>query len=365
MKKIKILYIGLSSNLGGIEMYLYNLYKNMDKSRFEASFLVFKGKKVCFYDELKAEGVKFYEITHRNKNYRQFLKDLKDVYQNNEFDYIHQNLMDFSCFERITYAKKYSNAKIIIHSHNAGFGKNVGIKTRLLHKFGCYKIRNIDYIRVACGADAGKFLFNNKSYTVLNNGIDIDKFIFNEKNRKDIRTELNIDDDTFIVGQVAKLEKQKNPLFLLEIFREYLNLKKNTKLVIVGEGSLKNEMIKKIKEYNLEDNIILLGRRNDVYKVYSAFDIFLMPSLYEGLSISLLEAQANGLKCYTSSSVDKSSNVTGNVSFISLQSSSKEWANEIIKEQNDRDNDVLKKFPKEFDKVESTKKVYELYMSCL
>lgn len=362
-KKIKILYIGLSPNLGGIETYLYNLYKNMDKSKFEVSFLVFKGKKVCFYDELKAEGVKFFEITHRNKNYRQFLKDLKEVYSNNEFDYIHQNLMDFSCFERITYANKYSNAKIIIHSHNAGFGKNIGIKTRILHKIGKHKIKNINYIKLACGKEAGNFFFGVENYIVMNNGIDIKKFSYNDVYRKEIREEFDIDDNTTIIGQVAKLEKQKNPIFLIEIFKEYLKLNSSSKLVIVGEGSLKETILRKIEKYNIKDNVIFMGRREDVYKIYSSFDVFLMPSLYEGLSISLIEAQANGLMCYTSDTVDNSSNITGNVKFLSLNNDAQFWAKEIYNSNCNRDMAVNKKIPSEFYSNNSYKKIMELYLN--
>ena len=362
MKKIRILLIGMSSNLGGIETYLYNLYKNSNKKRFEFSFLVFDyGKKVCFEEELTKEGAKFYKITPRTKNYFKFLKELKEVYQKNEFDYIHLNLMDFSCFERIAYANKYSKAKIIIHSHNAGFGKNVSIKTRLFHKIGRYFIKNIPYLKVACGVDAGKFMFDNKEYTIFNNGIDLEKFKFNIENRKEIRKELGLNDNVTVIGLIAKLELQKNPLFLIDIFYEYQKINGNSKLVLVGEGSLKCQMEEKIKNYKLEEKIIFLGRRNDAYKIYSAFDIFLMPSLYEGLSISLVESQVNGLKCYTSDGVDKNSNITGNVEFLSLNNPANYWANKIINNKNIRDNKVFDKIPNEFNSKNSYKKVFEFY----
>ena len=362
MKKIKILIIGMSCNLGGIETYLYNLYKNADKSKYEFSFLVFDyGKKVCFEDELEKEGVKFYKITPRTKKYSKFLKDLKKVYKNNNFDYIHFNLMDLSCFERITYANKYSKARIIIHSHNAGFGKNESFKTRCFHQIGKHIIKKIPYFKVACGPHAGKFMFSNKEYIIFNNGIDINKFEFDRENRNKVRESLKIDNKTTIIGIIAKLEKQKNPLFLIDVFNEYKKENKNAKLISVGEGSFKEQMLVKIKEYKIENDVIFLGKRHDVHKIYSAFDIYLMPSLYEGLSISLIEAQVNGLKCYASDGVDKASNITGNVEFISLKKTAKEWAKIILKNKNKRDISVSEKIPEEFKAVKSYEKVFQFY----
>lgn len=366
MKKIKILTIGMSSNLGGIETYLYNLYKNADKNKFEFSFLTFEyGEKICFEDELIKDGVKFYKITPRTTNYFRFLKELKEIYQKNHFDYIHFNLMDFSCFERITYAKKYSQAKIIIHSHNGGFGKNVSLKTRLLHKLGKIKIRNIPYMKVACGQAAGTFMFGEELFTIFNNGIDIDKFKYNQKNRQEIRKELNIKEDTTVIGLVAKLEHQKNIPYLIDIFYKYQLDNPNSKLVLVGEGSLKNIIEEQINNYQLNDKVLLLGKRLDTNKIYSAFDLFIMPSLYEGLSISLIEAQVNGLKCYTSNNVDKNSNITGNVEFLSLEQPPEDWAKYILNKDNSRDDKVLDKIPDEFNAKKSYEKVYKFYQNNL
>lgn len=151
-RKLKVLFTGLSPNMGGIENFLINVYRNIDKEIIDISFLVFKGNKVCFYDELKASGVKFFEVTHRKQNYFKFIKDLKQIYANNDFDYIHFNLVDFNCPERITLANKYSKAKIIIHSHNGNIERN--IRNTLLHNIGKYRIE-YSYIRLACGEEAG------------------------------------------------------------------------------------------------------------------------------------------------------------------------------------------------------------------
>ena len=162
MSKIKILFEGLSNNVGGIETYIYNLYKNIDKEKFEINFLVEKGINIAFEKEYKMDNIKFFEVEDRKKNYFRYLKELKEIYINNKFDFIHINIMSYSLFERITYACKYSNAKIIVHSHNGGFSKHCKYKrTIVLDKIGRIFVRKYQnqIIKVACGEKAGKFAF--------------------------------------------------------------------------------------------------------------------------------------------------------------------------------------------------------------
>lgn len=365
MKKIKILFVGYGVNLGGIETYIYNLVCNSTLKKFDFSFLIFDtGQDVIYYKELIKMGCHFYKIPKRTSNYINFLRALKKVYKNNDFDYIHFNLMDLACFERITYAKKYSRAKIIIHSHcgsSEGLNKK-NILSRLLHFYGKKLIYNLDIFRVACGEKAGKWMFKDKNFIIFNNGIDIDKFKFNLRNRNEIRKKLKINDDKFVIGLVAKLDQQKNPLFLLKIFKEYKKIDNNSVLVIVGEGNLRNEVEKYIRDNNLERDVLLTGKRYDANKFYSTFDILVMPSLYEGLSITMIEAQVNGLKCYTSNNVDKNTDITKNVDFLSLEKDAKFWADYIYNNNNNRDRDVLDKIPNEFNAKKSYEEVYKFYM---
>ncbi len=363
MRKIKILYEGLSNNIGGIETYIYNLYNNMDKDKFEISFLIEKGLKIAFYETYKKDNIKFLEVEDRKKNYLKYLKDLKNIYQNNNFDYIHINIMSYSLFERITYACKFSNAKVIVHCHNGGFSKDCQYKrTMFLDKIGRIFVKKYqnNIIKISCGEKAGTFAFNGQNFMIFNNGVDIEKFKFSENNRKTIREELKIKDSTFAIGLIAMFNNPKNHTFLIDIFYEYLKLNNDAKLVLVGEGSLQGEIINKVKNLKIDDKVLFLGKRTDVYKILSALDSYLMPSLYEGLSISLVEAQVNGLKCYTTDRVDKKSDITGNVEFLSLEKSPQEWARNIFN-NNDRDTSVVDKIPDEFNAGKSYKKVYKFY----
>ena len=363
VKKIKILYEGISENLGGIETFIYNLYKNINKERFEVYFLLDKGVKIPFQEEYENGGCKFYRIENRKSNYFKYLKELKEVYMHNKFDIVHINIMSYSLFERITYACRYSNAKVIVHSHNGGFSKNCKYrKTKLLDKIGRFFVRkyNKKIIKVACGEKAGKFAFKNDEFTIFHNGIDVEKFKFSKENRLKIRKSMNIENDTIIIGLVAMFNNPKNHTFLIDIFYEYLKLNSNAKLMLIGDGYLKQEIEEKVKNLNLTENVIFLGKRIDVNLLYSAMDVYVMPSLYEGLSISLCEAQINGLKCYTSDSVDKKSNITGNVEFLPLENNAKTWAKNIYND-NERDRFVLKKVPDEFIMKNAYDKIFEFY----
>ena len=368
MKKIKVLFIGYGTNLGGIETFLFNLVKNADLKKFEFSFLVFKtNKKVVFYDELIKMGCKIYEMTPRSKNYFKFLKELKDVYTSNDFDYIHFNLMDLSCFERIIYANKYSSAKLIIHSHcgNIEYLKTKSIASRILHKIGMRYIKKINYIRLSCGEKAGKYMFGKDKFIVFNNGIDYDRFRFSLNNRKAIRKELNIKGNEICLGLVATFSPVKNHTFLIDVIYELNKLNENIKLILIGVGLLEDDIKKKVEELGLTEKVIFLGKKVDANKYYSAMDIYIMPSLSEGLSISLCEAQVNGLKCYTSDNVDKQSNISGNVEFLSLSQSPKEWAEHILKSNNSRDENALEKIPEEFDAKKSYNRIYKFYEDIL
>lgn len=364
MKRIRILYEGISANLGGIETFIYNLYKKINKEKFEISFLIDKGLKIAYQEEYEKDGCKFYEIENRKKNYFKYLKELKQVYQNNNFDIIHINIMSYSLFERIIYACKYSKAKVIIHSHNGGFSKDCAYKkTMLLDKIGRLFIKkyNNKLIKIACGEKAGKFAFKNNKFEIFNNGIDIDKFRFSELNRKLIRNELKISGKETVLGLIGMFNNPKNHTFLIDIFNEYKKMDNNSKLILIGDGYLRNEIKEKVHKLNLDDSVLFLGKRYDVERLYSAMDIYVMPSLYEGLSISLCEAQINGLKCYTSDDVDKDSNITGNVKFISLKETAETWAKEIFSLDNKRDSDALQKIPDNFNSEVSYKKLSEFY----
>lgn len=358
---IKILLIGLSKNFGGIETYIYNLVKYSDKEKFSFDILCAEKEKLALEDEMISFGCKILKVTPRKENYKKHIQELREIFEKVDYDYFHYNAMSYSWCEPILIANKYSKAQIILHTHTAGFDRKNGFKSRILHELGCFRIKKIPYLRAACGELAGKFMFKEKGFAIFNNGIELEKFKFNKEHRLEIRNELKLSDDITVIGLIARLEAEKNILFLIDVFYEIIKQKNNVKLVLVGDGSLKDAICEQIEKYNIKDKVVLMGRRKDAYKIYSAFDIFLMPSIYEGWGISLTEAQVNGLKCYASNTIDSKVDITGNVKFISLEESAKEWSNKILKGNNQRDEKVLNNISEEIDVKKSYEKVYKFY----
>lgn len=189
-KKINILQIGMSENQGGIETYIYNLYKNSNKEEFQFDFIDISKNKIAFYDELEEIGARIYKVVPRTKNYLRHIKELKKIIKNNNYDVIHIHIMDYSWFEPIIIANKDYNAKLILHSHNASSSNTWSKKHWLLHKIGKRLCEKVKANYVACGEKAGQFMFGDKQFNVFNNGIDIDKFKFDENNRKKIRSRI-------------------------------------------------------------------------------------------------------------------------------------------------------------------------------
>ena len=182
---------------------------------------------------------------------------------------------------------------------------------------------------MSCSKEAGRALFGNKKKVqVLHNGIETDKFIFNKKVREKIREEFGVNGE-FIIGHIGRFDKPKNQDFLITLFNE-INIK-NKKLILVGDGELKDKLQKRVNDMGIENKVIFTGIRDDVNELLQAFDLFVFPSIFEGLPVTVVEAQTAGLKCILSDTITKEVDITGNVEFMSLNKTSKEWAYEVMK----------------------------------
>lgn len=320
MKKIKILHIGLSPNVGGIETFVYTLYKNIDRNIIEFDFLNIYETKIAFEDDFKNLGSKIFKASSRKKNPIKSYKQIKDIIVNNNFDYIHFHCMTFCWPDPIIIGCKYSNAKIIVHSHNSSFSPESSLKEQILHRIGKYRIRKFDYLKVACGVEAGKWLFND-NFIIFNNGIDFDKFKFNVKYREKIRTQYSIKDSDILIGHVGNFSTQKNYTFLLNCFKELTKINSNYKLMLIGDDSRARKEKEYINENNLSQQVIFTGLVSNSNEYYSAMDLFIFPSTREGFSIAMIEAQCAGLLCFASNHLDKGTNVGGNYEIINIDDS--------------------------------------------
>ena len=198
--------------------------------------------------------------------------------------------------------------------------------------------------------------FKDKSFTVLNNGINVSKYKYNLNSRNEIRKELNIDKNDILLGNVGRLCSQKNQKFLIEVLKR---LDSKYKLLIIGKGELKNDLIELSKKYQVLNRVILLEDIYNVEEYLSAMDIFVFPSLYEGLGIAVIEAEANGLQVFASDTIPRDVVVTPNIKLLPLIEN--DWITKIKKcNHHDRNKD-LKKLVFEFDSDETTKKVLNIY----
>lgn len=331
---MRILHVIGIMNRGGAETLLMNLYRNIDRERIQFDFAVHSSQTGVYDDEIRAMGGKIIYFPHYNgRNHLIYKKKWQLFLQNHpEYLIIHGHLRSTAAIY-LNIAKRYGRIAIA-HSHSTSSRGN------RLNKFVKYLIqvpirRIADYF-FACSMQAGIWLFGQKvcagnRFYILNNAIDSEKFIFSEEIRNKVRKELNIE-NTFVIGHVGNFDYTKNHSFIIDIFETIHHKYKNSSLVLIGGGD--PELLKKIKKIayqkGLTEYIRFLGIRNDINELLNAFDVFLFPSIHEGLGIAAVEAQANGLKCILSDKIPSEVRISENLEFLSLKAPSEFWAEQIL-----------------------------------
>lgn len=329
MKKIKVLYIVPSLNVvDGISSYAMNYYRNM--KNISVDFLITSTLDETEYSkEVIDSGNKVYYIkSNEIKKIYSTCKKIDAFFKEkaHSYDIVHCHVASLGIFY-LYYAKKYGIAIRIIHSHATKSADT------LLHKIrnDVSSVLTINFATdyAACSIAAGEALFGNKKFEMIRNGIDVQKFSFSLETRTKYRKLLNIE-NKFVIGTVGRLCNQKNQNFLIGVALELKKMKQNFVIIIVGNGPLEGTLTDLIAENQLEDYIMLLGKRNDVKELYNAMDIFVLPSLFEGLPIVGIEAQCNGLKCIFSDKITREVNVSKDCSFLEIDKDNK-WAQELLK----------------------------------
>ena len=354
-------YIG-----GGVEAVTINYYRNIDKNKVQLDFICDEDSTNIPYEEIERMGGKVIIIPSYSKPFK-YHKALKRVLKEGNYKIIHSNINTLSVFS--LFAAKCAGVPIrIAHSHSTTNKKEKkkNLMKQVLRPFS--KVFATDYM--CCSELAGRWLFGNKEYDkgnvyLLNNAIDLDKFKYNESLRKKKRKELGIKDDALVIGHIGRFVAQKNHDFLIDIFNEIHKKNNNSILLLAGQGPLMEDIKNKVKELNLDDNVKFLGQRNDANELYQAFDVFLLPSLYEGLPVVGVEAQAAGLLCYLSDDMTKETKVLDITKFMSLNNSPKEWADNILDDvKKYKRIDTSKEMTaKNFNIKEEAKKLEEYYLN--
>ncbi len=373
--RIRILQSVGSLGLGGNEIFVMNLFRNIDKSEFQVDFVVFDDKRLDFYEEILASGSKVYFCTSRSNNRLIYLleqiKAVKKILLENNYDIIHCHSCSFiGLFIGAVSGFLCNKTKVITHSHNPGFPKNTFLDRcgRFVLKVILSKI--VDY-GFSCSDVAGeskytKNFIKSDRYYLINNAINVNNYIFDNNIRKKTRQLLGIKEHEFVIGHIGRFEYQKNHDFLVDIFEKVVGLNPNSKLLLVGDGSLFNNIKEKVRKLNIDKNVIFTGQQENAENYYQAMDCFLLPSYYEGFPFVLVEAQINGLRSIISDTISKSVNIANGVEFCSLNQNASVWADIVIKFGNQRMGDKQVKFVCAlYDLKKEIHRIEELYKKCI
>ena len=339
-KQYKILISGMSFNVGGVETYIMSFFRNIDKKLFQVDFINDqKIDDIAFQDEITKQGSRIIHL-HRRNEWKKFLKDNKGKYDAIIFNII------APYFHQIRLCCKLGGFKaVIIHSHN-GFVALPTILQPIIPismRYERIKLSHLPIVRWACSDKAAEWMFGkNKDYTFIKNGIDAERFKYSEKLRKEVRKELGLSDSDYCIGHVGRFDPQKNHEYLIKVFIEYSKVDQSAKLVLAGP-LLTEDIVAKVKEEiknnNLNDHVLLLGARNDANRLYQAMDVFVLPSLYEGLPIVGVEAQCAGLPCLFSDQISSQVKVLDSSKFISITDNSINAWVDILKEVKNKNFD--------------------------
>ncbi|WP_429724483.1 glycosyltransferase family 1 protein [Bacillus pacificus] len=299
---LRILHVVVNMNRGGTETLLMNLYRNLDYSRVQFDFLTCK--EGIFDKEIIERGGKIHRIPYiSDVGHIVYMKNSDNFFQSHpEYNIVHSHMDKMSGFV-LRSAKKMGIPIRIAHSHSTD--SEGGFLAKIYKEYaGRFLLSSTTHL-FACSRAAATWLFAKRASEaiILKNGIECDDFLFSVETRNEVRQELQVQEDTFILGHVGRFSVPKNHTFLIDIFSKIIKLKPNSVLVLVGDGPLRIEMEKKIQRLKLQEKVRFLGSRSDVNRLLQAFDIFVFPSLYEGLPVTLIEAQGNGLPCIIADSV--------------------------------------------------------------
>lgn len=370
--KVKVLYFVDRMLRGGIQTFVIENLKHIDKTNLQIDFLLLDDGKVYeLEEELRNLGSTVYKLDgiwlRKPWDFVRYCRAI-DKFFKEHHDYkvvhLHSSSKNFMVLKK---AKKYGIKIRIAHSHCIDFQTSSKIQ-RLIGNFFKYPLKKYATNYFACSKEAGQWLFgkkvvNSDKFTVIHNAVDLKKYKFDEEVRKQIRSDLKIDENTVVIGHVGRFVELKNHDFLVDVFYEFYKMHDNSKLLLVGTGMKENEIREKVKKLGIEENVIFAGFKNNVNDYMCAMDLFVLPSKTEGLGLVLIEAQASGLRCFTSQNVvPEEVDVSKTTQFLSLDFLPKQWADALIKTKIERlNNDTIIK-QTGYDIVDTAELLCNFYM---
>lgn len=335
---IRILHITEMLSAAGIESFIMNMYRNIDRTKVQFDFLVLRNQEEFYDDEIKSlGGHKYYVHSNKRNTLLRVLDESKQIetfLKNHPYNIVHIHYTTPLRAPYLLAAKKAGVPIRIYHAHSAAVSGKSKLKL-LIYDYYRNKISDWGTDFFACSKAAAEWIYPKKLITnnkvkILYNGIDTIRFKYNPEKRKVIRDELNLE-ESFTIIHTGRFIDQKNQTFLVKVFAQIKTRYQDSKLLLLGAGETVNDVKKLVKELDLINDVIFLGVKSNVEDYLSAADCYVMPSLYEGLPVAAIEAQCSGLPCIFSTNITSEVKIANNVKFMSLNESETNWSNEICK----------------------------------
>jgi len=361
MKKVLVLISTKFVTYGGLTNAFMNYYRNMDKTDLIIDVASTLDADEVLIKEIECNGGKYIALPDKRKNIIKYIKKFNFVCRG--YDVIHVNGNSATMGLELMIAKKNKIPVRIAHCHST--------KTSFpLYNFILTPIFNKSYTNGLAVSDMAGWVYGKRKFRVLNNAIDTSKYAYNEQQRAKIRKQYGISDFDLVLGHVGKIYEAKNHKFLIQLFHELSKNEKNVKLLIVGDGILRSEIEDEIDKYNLNDRVIITGMQNETAPFYSAIDLFLFPSIFEGFGLAILEAQASGLNVLASEAVPRMVDIAKCVTFLPLNI--ERWLSEALKKISDSEatnriltsnNNIKKIIDKNYDIKKCSNELRKIYIS--
>ena len=330
MEPIRVLHNIASLHFGGAQAFLMNVYNNIDREKVQFDFVVTPEEKKDLYEQVEQMGGRIFVCPkYTGKNHFAYCRWWNDFFaEHPEYHVIHGHVRSTASIY-LKIAQKYGLVTIA-HSHSTSNGSGISAIVKNIMQL---PIRHTADYLFACSDKAGKWLYGEKAtkqpnYRMIPNGVDLKRFAFHEEKRRQMRNQLKITEDTFVVGHIGRITVPKNHQFLVELFAAYHKENPKSRLLLVGDGELFEAVQQQCTQLGIREAVIMVGSKTNTEDYYQAMDIFVFPSLWEGLPVSVVEAQANGLICLLSDVITRDVDLTDQVKYLSLNEKSR-WINEI------------------------------------
>ena len=328
---IRVLNLFTIMDRGGAETMVMNYYRHIDRTKVQFDFLVHREQRGAYDDEIETLGGRIYRLCPiYPQNFARYKRDLRGFFQaHQEYKIIHSHMSELGYFA-FREAEQQDVPVRICHAHNAPHGFDAKMIVRTY-----FKKRMMPHLThlFMCGEESGKWLYGEKNksrFIMLNNAIDAASYTYDLSKREELRRQLGLADE-LVIGHVGRFNPQKNHPFLMDIFAALLKKESNAVLLLVGGGEGMSKVQEKIQELGIAEHVRFLGVRSDVADLMQAMDMFVLPSLYEGLPVTMVEAQAAGLPCIISDKVPPECILTeGLVDVMPLSASPGAWAEKIL-----------------------------------